>query len=154
MYSSTGPASGTLLAGGGFTGATANLENNVIRIKEIGPIATTSTGRYLCMADMTYTSTGTNHITTMTIARATTSGATGGASTNLANLSPISSGITGANQYVATHLSSRNADTICSLTGFTIDNPGVGTFYYSVWGFSENSVSSENVDFSVLNVLQ
>ena len=105
------------------------------------------------MADVTYTSSETNKNTLITIARASTSGAIADDSTNLANNQLITSGITGAGQYIASCFSITGA-TACSMNGFAIDFPGTtGTAYYSIWGASADIVSAQNVEFIVLNVL-
>jgi len=76
----------------------------------------------------------------LTVGRAASSGATAANSTNIVSgATPLSLPATTPSYYIAALPAQGDADKSLNLTGFAIDAPGAGTFYYTIWMSSSTS---------------
>jgi hypothetical protein len=116
--------------------------------------ATTTTAKFLILANIVTSTATINTQSNFTIARSTAS-PTGTNSTNLAfSGGLISSNLVNvANYYIAALNVFSTRQSSCQLS--YVDTPGAtGTYYYSVWGIVGNSgaVSAQNVMLTVLQI--
>jgi len=94
-----------------------------------------------------------NHDLQMTVGRATTTGATAANSTNITSgATPVTLPQT-THSYCFAEARGHNAQKM-NVTGFALDAPGAGTFYYTIWMSSSTSHNYTDmaVALSVLNV--
>jgi hypothetical protein len=89
----------------------------------------------------------------LTVGRATVSGASNAASTNITNrLSPLTLPVPGSfNYYMAALKVGNNIEV--NLSGSSLDSPGSGTFYYTIWMQASNSSTYAEMAVSLV-VLQ
>jgi len=123
-------------------------------VYEVGPITSTSTNIFLVMANAAFISGG--HKIQYTVGRAITSAASSSASTNiLGNVTPLAlSDTTTPANYMAAFPGGANNKNV-SLSGYALDSPGAGTFYYKIWMSSDNDAhiyTGTHVSLSVLKV--
>ena len=106
------------------------------RIYQVGPITTASSTKLLIMANASFISS--NKQVSMTVGRATTSGATAANSTNIVSgTTPVTLPATTPSYYMAAISHGNNLK--ANVNGFAIDAPGAGTFYYTIWMSSSGS---------------
>jgi hypothetical protein len=97
---------------------------------------------------------GINNDLQFTVGRATSSGATAANSTNIvSNVTPLALPVTSPSMYMAA-LAHASGSPSHNCSGFAIDVPGAGTFYYTLWGSCETShnFSDMAVALTVLKV--
>jgi hypothetical protein len=83
---------------------------------------------------------GAKHGIQLTVGRATVSGAAAASSTNIvSNVSPLALPVTSPSYYMAALAEQGDLDNNTNLSGFAIDSPGAGTYYYTVWMSSTSS---------------
>ncbi|NCX04315.1 MAG: hypothetical protein EBW68_00860 [Actinobacteria bacterium] len=139
-WTTPAPAGITGLYGNaGYINHNVNMSGAPTRIQESQQVSLTTSGRYIIQYNITFQPSSASHQFLFTLARASVSGATGGASTNLSNGALISAGITTlGSQTSACHTGSGTQ--IWSSTAFVIDVPSAsGTYYYTLWGQSDES---------------
>jgi hypothetical protein len=123
-------ASGSLL--------TTTVGTTQTAIYQVGPITTTATTKLMVMATASYTSN--KHGVQLTVARATTSGATAAVSTNIvSNAAPLVLPAATTAYYMAAWPAMNDGSNPVNLNGFALDSPGAGTFYYTIWMSSDSS---------------
>jgi len=102
------------------------------RIYEIGPITSLSTTKFMIMVNACFI--GAKHGVQMTVGRATATGATNTSSTNIVSgVSSVVLPATSPSYYIAALPQQGDSDDSLNLSGFAIDAPGAGTFYYTIW---------------------
>jgi hypothetical protein len=120
------------------------------RIYQVGPITTTASTKLLIMANASFISS--DKQVSMTVGRATTSGATAANSTNIVSgTSPVTLPTTSPSYYMAAVSHGNNIQ--ANVNGFAIDAPGAGTFYYTIWMSSSGSHNYSDMT-AVLTALQ
>jgi hypothetical protein len=106
-------------------------------IYQVGPITTTATTKLMVMATSSYTSN--KHGVQLTVGRATTSGATAAASTNIVSNAALVLPAATTAYYMAAWPAMNDGSNPVNLNGFALDSPGAGTFYYTIWMSSSAS---------------
>jgi hypothetical protein len=153
----TGPGGATGATGPGITGATGpssagtsyvagnepyaisgtltttTVGTTQTRIYEVGPVTALAATKFLAMVNVSFVAT--NDRVELTVGRATTSGATATTSTNIvSNVSPLVLPVTTTAYYIAALASQGDLNgEPTNLSGFALDTPGAGTFYYTIW---------------------
>jgi hypothetical protein len=98
---------------------------------------------------------GAKHGVQMTVGRATTTGAVNTSSTNIVSgASSVVLPATSPSYYIAALPPQGDADNSLNLSGFAIDAPGAGTFYYTIWmqSSSAHNYSDLTVFLSALKI--
>jgi hypothetical protein len=87
----------------------------------------------------------------MTVGRASSSGASASASTNIVTgATPVTLPSAGTTAfYMAAFPIDANGNDHLNLQGFAIDSPGAGTFYYTLWMCSSTSENYSNMTAAV-----
>jgi len=118
---------------------TTTIAATATAVYEIGPITTLATTKLLLMANVCLING--NHSLVMTVGRATTSAASIANSSNIvADASMWTNPPTSPSYYMAAFAAANQADgKATNLSGFSIDTPGAGTFYYTIWMSSSTS---------------
>jgi hypothetical protein len=130
---------------------TTTVGTSATRIYEIGPITSLSTTKFMLMANVSLFSA--NYDVQVTIGRSTTSGPTGGNSTNIvSNVSPLVLPQSTTSYYVA-GLPALGSSASQNGSGFALDSPGAGTFYYTIW-MSSSSSNNYSAMTTVLTALK
>jgi len=89
------------------------------------------------MANITIQSS--NHNFQLTVGRATSTGETAANSTDIvSNTTPLALPVASPNTYIAA-IPAMSGNHPQNGSGFAIDNPGAGTFYYTIWASSSTS---------------
>jgi hypothetical protein len=153
---STGPTGASLSFAAGnnpysVTLITTTVGTTQTRIYEIGPITSTATAKFFVTANTVMTSG--NHDVQMTVGRAPITGDISGNSVNVASgATPVELPQT-TNSYYFAGGHGQNGKKM-NITGFALDAPGAGTFYYTIWMSSSSSHNYTDmaVALSVLNV--
>ena len=102
------------------------------RVYEIGPITSLSTTKFMLMANACFI--GNKQGVQMTVGRATTTGAVNTSSTNIVSgASSVVLPATSPSYYIAALAQQGDSDSSLNISGFAIDSPGAGTFYYTIW---------------------
>jgi hypothetical protein len=91
----------------------------------------------------------------LTVGRATTSGATAANSTNIvSNVSPLALPTSSPCYYISAYPPENDANGHqINLNGHAIDAPGAGTFYYTIWMYSDTTYNYSDMA-AVLTVLK
>jgi hypothetical protein len=137
-------ATGTSGAAGQFL-KTTTVGTTATAIYELGPIVTVSTTKLILMANVCLINQAYSLV--MTVGRATTSGASIGNSSNIvADAAMWTNPPTSPSYYMAAYAGTTQGDAkAINLTGFCIDTPGPGTFYYTMWMTSSTSATYANM---------
>jgi hypothetical protein len=156
MLSFVGGNIGYTTTNGSINGAgtVTNGNGTITRISISNPITVTSaTAKYFISSNICFQFNNGNMIVQTTVGRSTTNNASFANSVNLVN------GVTGASPFTTFMTSigpmgDTNNNNNCNLSGNIVDMPGLGTYYYSLWGYvSPNNASISNIN-SQLTVLQ
>jgi hypothetical protein len=161
----TGSASVSYLGGNnpyayGTTGsagqylATTTLATTATAVYEVGPVTTLGTTKLMIMANVSFIHK--TYSVIITVGRATTSGASIANSTNIVSDAAMWTNPPATSFYMAASAGVAAADTKPSnVSGFAIDTPGAGTFYYTIWMTSSTSATYEDMTavLSVLSIL-
>jgi hypothetical protein len=136
-----GPSLSYVAGNSPYATTTALITNTVgtsqTRIYQIGPITSTAGQKFMIMANISFF--GNNKDMQMTVGRATTSGANAVNSTNIVSgTAPVVLPQSTTAYYMAGTPSISNS-TSQNLSGFALDTPGAGTFYYTIWMASTNT---------------
>ena len=138
----------------GYQNENVNMSGAPTRIEESQPVSLVSGSKYYIQYNVTFQPASANHQYVFTVARSNTSGATGGASTNLSNGSKISNGIIALGYQMSGIHNAGSGTQICSSTAFVVDllSEASGTYYYTLWGQSDDTstVKPINVAFVIL----
>jgi hypothetical protein len=103
---------------------------------QIGPV--TLSGKCLVMANACFI--GARRGIQLTVGRATQSGAAAASSTNIvSNVSPLALPVTSPSYFMAAVGQHNQLDHHTNISGFALDSPGAGTYYYTVWMSSTTS---------------
>jgi hypothetical protein len=123
---------------------TTTVGTSQTRVYEIGPMTSTASSKFFISANTVMTSG--NHDVQMTVGRATTTGATAADSTNITSgTTPVTLPQTTNSYYFAGARGHNNQK--MNVTGFALDAPGAGTFYYTIW--MSSNTSHEYTDMAV-----
>ena len=152
---SPGLASLDVYAGGAgsanysVTFSTSLTTNYLIPTSNYGPYNAVSTNNYLLSASLTYSSNGAS--TRFTIAKSSVASPTAAQAFNLVN------GLDMTNSMATTYISARSsgATVATSMSANIVDNPGAGTWYYTLWIQSDIGTAtplSINVNFSIIKL--
>ena len=128
---------------------TTTIGTSQTAVYQLGPTTTTATTKLLIMANACYY--GLKRGVQMTVGRASSSGASASASTNIVTgTTPVTLPSAGTTAfYMAAIPIQANADDHLNLHGFAIDAPGAGTFYYTLWMCSSTSENYTNMTAAV-----
>jgi hypothetical protein len=142
-------AGGTGAANYSVTFSTTTATNYLIPTSTYGPYYAVSTNNYLLSASLTYSSNGAS--TRFTIARSSVASPTAAQAFNLVN------GLDMTNTMATTYISARSSGVgvATSMSANIVDNPGAGTWYYTLWIQSDVGSAtplSMNVIFSILKL--
>jgi hypothetical protein len=158
----TGPPGPALVLASGnapyqaLTGLITTVINTTqTRIYEVGPISSNSTNKFLIITNVSLICN--EYSIQMTVGRATTSGETASNSTNItSNEAPLILPSSTPSYYIAAHPgSSVTSGKPLSLNGSAIDEPGGGSFYYTLWISSDTQYdyADMTVNLYVVKVL-
>jgi hypothetical protein len=143
--------------GGIATLITTTVGTSATAVYRVGPITSTSTNIFLVMVNTAFTSQ--KDTVQVTVGRATSNSANATISTNIVgNVNPLVLPIvdnTFPANYIAAYAAQNDTDNkTINLSGHVLDTPGSGTFYYTVWMYSNAShnYSEMTVSLSVLKV--
>jgi hypothetical protein len=133
-------ATGTSGAEGQFL-LTTTVGTTATAIYELGPIVTASTTKLMLMANVCLINQA--YTLVMTVGRATSSAASIANSSNIvADAEMWTNPPTSPCYYMAAYAGTAEGDEQpINLTGFCVDTPGAGTFYYTVWMTSSTSAT-------------
>jgi hypothetical protein len=147
-------ATGTTGATGTFL-TTTTIGTTKTRVYQVGPITATTTGKYLVLVNVCFKAQNTD--IQVTVGRATTSGASAANSTNItSNASPLALPVTTPAYFMAAVAGQGDTNNILTnLSGSSLDVPGSGTFYYTIWmsSDSQKTFSEMTVNLIVMNIL-
>jgi hypothetical protein len=158
----TGPPGPSLILASGnapyqaLTGLiTSIIGTTQTRIYEVGPISSISINKFLIIANVSLICN--QYSIQMTVGRATTSGATAANSTNItSNRSPLVLPSLTPSYYISAHPGATiTSGKPLSLNGSAIDEPGGGSFYYTLWISSDTqyNYADMTVNLYVVKVL-
>jgi hypothetical protein len=109
---------------------TTTIGTTQTRMYQIGPV--TLSGKCLVMANACFIAD--RHGVQLTVGRATASGAAAASSTNIvSNASPLALPVTSPSYYMAALATQNDTNSSTNISGFALDSPGAGTYYYTVW---------------------
>ena len=154
----TGSGSLSLVAGNINYSVNNNLITRTIgtsqtRIFQVGPITSLVSSKFLILPNVSMKSESKE--VQLTVGRATTAAASNTSSTNIVNgVSPLilpQPGSGSYNYYIASMKLPNGIN--FNLSGSAIDQPGAGTFYYTIWMQNENSNTYNEMAVS-LTILQ
>lgn len=138
----------------GYETSNVNISGAPTLVKESQAVSLISGNRYYIQYNAVYQPSSANHQYVFTLARATVSGATAGASINLANGANISAGITALGSQTSAFHNSGGGTQVCSSTASIVDlvASASGTYYYTLWAQSDDTSTTRpiNVSFIVL----
>lgn len=138
----------------GYETSNVNISGAPTLVKESQALSLISGNRYYIQYNAVYQPSSANHQYVFTLARSTVSGATGGASLNLASGTNISAGITALGFQTSANYNGGGATHPCSSTASIVDlvASASGTYYYTLWAQTDDTSATRpiNVSFIVL----